>query len=274
MHSQLIDVSIIIATYNRPDALRLVLLALDAQCDKNFEVVVGDDGSGAETTALIQQLQQQVTYDIKHVWQPDTGFRLAAIRNKAVAQASGNYLIFLDDDCPMPRWFVANHRKLAETGHYVVGNRILLAQPYTAAVTTQQTPIWTFSHWQWFLHRWRGHCNRFLPVLTLPLGVLRKLHPNKWRGLRGCNLALWKQDLLNVNGFNECFVGWGYEDSDFIIRLMRTGVKRKEGRFSVPVFHLWHKENDRSNERRNFQALQSILQADTIQAEQGIEQYL
>lgn len=269
-----LPLSIILATYNRPEALRLVLLALNEQDTDRFEVVIGDDGSRAETGELIQQLKAQVNYPIKHIWQPDDGFRLATIRNKAAAAASGEYLVFLDDDCPMPPWFVRQHRALAETGWYVAGNRILLSQQFTQQVTQQQLPIWNYSRWQWFWHYCRRHCNRFSPVLTLPLGWLRKRHPKKWRGLRGCNLAVWKRDLITVNGFNESFVGWGYEDSDFIIRLMRTGVRRKEGRFSVPVFHLWHKENDRSNERNNFKALQAILQADTIAAEQGIKQYL
>lgn len=269
-----IKLSIIVATYNRPEALRLLLLALDEQTDKQFDVIIGDDGSTAETKKLIDQLKTQVDYPISHVWQEDSGFRLATIRNKAVAQAKGEYLIFLDDDCPMPSWFVAQHKNLAEKNYYVVGNRILLSQRYTEIVTKNQLPIWKLSRWQWLLNRLKGNCNRFLPILTLPLGILRKMKPNQWQGLRGCNLALWKQDLIKVNGFNEAFVGWGYEDSDFIIRLMRTGVKRKEGRFAVPVFHLWHKENDRSNERNNYQALQQVLQTDIIKAEQGIDQYL
>jgi glycosyltransferase involved in cell wall biosynthesis len=269
-----IKLSIIIATYNRPEALRLVLLALNAQSDKDFEVIVGDDGSTKETQQLITTLQKQVDYHITHVWQEDTGFRLATIRNKAVAHSAGNYLVFLDDDCPMPPWFVAQHKKLAEKNYYIVGNRILLSQAYTQQVTNKQLAIWHLPRVDWLLNRFKHNCNRFLPLIILPLGFVRKLHPKKWRGLRGCNLALWKQDLIRVNGFNEAFTGWGYEDSDFIIRLMRTGVKRKEGRFAVPVFHLWHKENDRSNERKNYQALQTVLHNNIVKAQQGIDQYL
>lgn len=267
-------ISIIVATYNRPEALRLVLLSLNEQTDQNFEVIVGDDGSRQETTQLIANLQQQVNYSLKHVWQEDDGFRLAAIRNKAVAQASGDYLIFLDDDCPVPLWFVANHRRLAEIKNYVVGNRILLDKSYTEQVIKQQVPLWRYNIWNWIMNKFRGNCNRFLPVLCLPLGFLRKLHPKKWQGLRGCNLALWRQDLIDVNGFNESFIGWGYEDSDFIVRLMRIGTRRIDGRFAVPVFHLWHKENDRSNERKNYAALQNILHNNQIKAEKGIDQYL
>jgi len=267
-------ISVLIATYNRPEALKLVLAALNEQSDTDFEVVIGDDGSSPETAELIQQFQKTSFFPIKHVWQEDCGFRLAMIRNKAAAAASGDYLIFLDDDCPMPKWFIANHRRLAETNYYVVGNRILLSQMYTEALLKEPQNFWRQSRKLWSLQRLRGNCNRLLPLYNFPLGYLRKLHPRKWQGLRGCNLALWKEDLIKVNGFNESFVGWGYEDSDFVIRLMRTGVKRKSGRFAVPVFHLWHQENDRSNERKNFAALDTILTSNVTQATQGINQYL
>lgn len=90
-----------------------------------------------------------------------------------------------------------------------------------------------------------------------------------------CNLAIWKNDFISVNGFDETFEGWGYEDSDLVIRLMHYGVKRKEGRFAVPVLHLWHQQNDRSQQDRNYQRLLDRLNdASLIRAKQGLEQYL
>jgi predicted glycosyltransferase involved in capsule biosynthesis len=85
-------------------------------------------------------------------------------------------------------------------------------------------------------------------------------------------MALENRILLAVNGFDENFAGWGYEDSDLVIRLIHAGIKRKEGRFAVPVLHLWHKQNDRSGETQNYQRLMARLQDKTfIRAEQGLD---
>ena len=89
-----------------------------------------------------------------------------------------------------------------------------------------------------------------------------------------CNLAIWKKDFIAVNGFDEQFQGWGYEDSDLVIRLIHNRIKRKEGRFAVPVLHLWHKENDRSQHDENYQRLLDRLsQPNFIQAQSGFSQY-
>jgi predicted glycosyltransferase involved in capsule biosynthesis len=86
-----------------------------------------------------------------------------------------------------------------------------------------------------------------------------------------CNLAIWKDDFYAVNGFDECFNGWGYEDSDLIVRLIHNGVKRKEGRFALPVLHLWHKQNDRHQQAHNYQLLmQRVFDDGFIRAEKGL----
>ena len=90
-----------------------------------------------------------------------------------------------------------------------------------------------------------------------------------------CNLGVWKQDFIAVNGFDELFEGWGYEDSDLVIRLIHQDIKRKEGRFAAPVLHLWHRQNDRSRHDANFQRLlQRVDNQHFIRAERGVDQYL
>ena len=90
-----------------------------------------------------------------------------------------------------------------------------------------------------------------------------------------CNLAMWKADFLGVNGFDEFFEGWWYEDSDLVIRLIHSGIKRKEGRFAVPVLHLWHAQNDKSRQDINYQKLMDRLaDQDFISAESGVSQYI
>lgn len=232
-------ISVIVSTYNRPDALEMSLKSLLQQADRNYEILVADDGSTAETRQLIDAYRARSQVPIKHVYQPDNGFQLSRIRNKAVAESRGDYLIFVDGDCMARPDFVAAHRQLAESGWFVAGNRVLLGQAFTEAVLAMQNPVYLEKLPFFVGLRLTHKINRFFPVLRLPLGFLRHLQPHHWRKAVGCNTAFWKSDFIRVNGYDELFEGWGHEDSDLVIRLIHAGVKRKEGRFAVPVLHLW-----------------------------------
>jgi len=259
----MIALSVIVTTYNWPEALARVLYALEAQTHKSFELVIADDGSRDATKALINQWQAKASFPIHHVWQEDKGFRAAKIRNKSVAKAKGDYLIFIDGDCVLPKNFIKNHAQLAEQGFFVVGNRILLSQDYTNQVMAQQLPIHQYTCLQWRALAKQKHCNRWWPVCRFPLGFLRKLFKKSWKSAKTCNLGVWKQDFLNNQGFNEQFEGWGYEDSDLVIRLIRAKVFRKSGRFSASVFHLWHPENTRAQSQENKLRLKQLLEGTT-----------
>lgn len=235
-------ISVIITTYNRPDALALVLNALLDQQFSDFEVIVADDGSTDVTAKLIKQLS--TPYLLKHVWQADQGFRAAKARNLAVMAAAGDYLIFLDGDC-IPRIdFIAKHHELAESGYFVVGNRILLNEQFTQQVINSAEPVWNWPVNKWLLPYIQRNINRFSPLLRLPF--VRKHCQQTWKGVKTCNLAVWSKDFKQINGFDENFQGWGHEDADLAVRLLRSGIKRKNGRFAVPVLHLWHPEEKRN----------------------------
>ena len=96
-------ISVIVATYNWPSALRLSLQSLMRQTAHNFEIVVADDGSRNETRELIESLAKTSHVPIIHSWQEDIGFRLARSRNQAVLKSHGDYLIFVDGDCIVPK---------------------------------------------------------------------------------------------------------------------------------------------------------------------------
>ena len=127
-------ISVIVSTYNREDALEAVLRSLAAQSDADFEVVVADDGSGPATAALVETWKGKLGRRLDHVWQEDRGFRAAEIRNRAILASRGDYCIFLDGDCIARPDFVAMHRRLAEPGWFVTGNRILLSRALTRDV--------------------------------------------------------------------------------------------------------------------------------------------
>lgn len=264
-------ISVIISTYNWKEALEACLISLFAQSDLGFEIIIADDGSRPDTMLLVKQLSPQSPVPLKYVYHADKGFRVAAIRNKAVIKSDGDYLLFLDGDCVVFPNFIKRHRLLSAKGYFVPGNRILLSSQFTKAVLIKpivlhKASILTFLKW-----RLQNKINRILPLFYWPFNLFRLLRPTYWKHAIGCNLAIWKYDFIAVNGFEQLFIGWGYEDSDLIIRLINNGVKRKDGRFAVPVLHLWHKHNDRSKQQQNYKLLmERVGNNKFIRAQNGI----
>lgn len=263
-------ISLIITTYNWPEALELVLRSAFEQSHPCHEIIVADDGSRDETKALVDRMQSQSPVPLHHVWQPDEGFQAAKIRNKAAAKATGTYLVYIDGDCLLRPNFIAAHVQLARPARFVAGNRVLCTEAFTTEVLAEQKPIFRLSPLKFF----SLPINRPLSLLALPLGPLRYLQPSRWRGAKTCNLALWRDDLIKINGFDESFVGWGFEDSDLVIRLLNSGIVRTNGKFATTVIHLWHGENSRTQEAENLNKLQATIDQGTQQAQLGIAQYL
>jgi glycosyltransferase involved in cell wall biosynthesis len=263
-------ISVIVATYQRADALEAVLRSLASQTDREFEVVIADDGSGTETAQVIGKWSGQMPVPLRHVWHEDLGFRLAEIRNRAIRVSKGAYCIFLDGDCIVRRNFVAAHRRLAQRGWFVTGNRVLLSSAFTQQVLRNHLDLHRWGVERWIAARLFGRVNRLAPLMRLPLGPLRKLEVKRWRGARGSNMAFWREDLERVDGFDATFSGWGREDSDIFVRMIRTGVRRKDGRFATGVLHLWHPEADRSKLADNERALNEALQGGRVRAMRGL----
>ena len=269
------QVSVIVTTYNRPDALRLVLLGLAAQDAEGFEVLVADDGSATVTESLVRELGSMLPYPIRHVWQEDRGFRAAAARNRALARTARAYIVFIDGDCVPRRDFIRHHCDLAEAGWFVAGNRLLCNARFSAEVLRRDLPVWEWELGRWLPVRLRGGINRLLPLLlSLPDLALRKHWATRWEGAKSCNLGAWRADLVAVNGFDESYQGWGYEDADLVVRLIRNGILRKEGRWAVPVIHLWHPERDRGGVVENLRRLRAVLAEDRdVVAQLGMDRY-
>jgi len=239
-HSSSLSVSLILTTYNWPEALAAVLDSIKLQRTLPTEVLIADDGSTESTKHCIQAYQNDFPCPLIHVWHEDHGHQASKIRNKTVAQATGEYLIFLDSDCLLPQ--------------KVLQERI--------DVTSK--PPFSFSLEQ---------VNRRWSLLNIPIGPFRYTRPGCWKGVKSCNMSMYKQDFVDANGFEEKFEGWGYEDTDLIVRLIRSGHKRISGRFSTTVLHLWHSTNKSVLEEDNRKRLQETIDGDRKKALQGIEQH-
>jgi glycosyltransferase involved in cell wall biosynthesis len=262
--------SVIVATYNRVDALNAVLRGLGHQIDRDFEIIVADDGSGPATGELVERWIDRLDIPLKYLWQEDRGFRAGEARNRGILASVGSYCIFLDGDCiPRPD-FIASHRRLAEPGWFVTGNRLFMSRELTERILAESSEPERWPLSAWFALRRQGKINRFVPVLPLPLGPFRKIRQRDWGGARSCNLAVWRSDLDRVDGFDAAYSGWGLEDSDLLIRLLHSGARRKDGNFATGVLHLWHPENDRSSLPDNHRRLDEVMRADRVRAVAGM----
>ncbi|KQQ33655.1 glycosyl transferase family 2 [Duganella sp. Leaf126] len=267
---QTVNISVVIATYNRPDALRAVIEAFFLQDEQQFEVIVADDGSTDNTRACVAELQARAPFPLRHIWQEDCGFRLARARNLGIAAAQGDYLIFLDGDCiPQPS-FIRQHRKLAEPGYMVTGSRVLLSEALTAQVLAGAIDPLRTSAWGQLKLRLSGGLNKLLQLWCHLPDLRRKSDRFSWRRIKGCNMAAWRSDIERINGFDESFTGWGHEDADFVLRLFNAGVLRKDGAFATEVLHLWHREAVRDQASSNQARVAARMQDKTVRATLGL----
>jgi glycosyltransferase involved in cell wall biosynthesis len=264
------NISLVITTYNRPDALIAVVEACFAQDDQGFEIIIADDGSGHNTQQAVAALRARSPLPLRHVWQEDLGFRAARARNLGTLDADGDYIIFLDGDCVPQRNFISQHRKLAQRGYLVQGSRILLNEQATTRVLGQHLDLHRLGAGEKLAWRGRGELNKVLPLLMTFPDVGRTSRRFTWRRIKSCNLAVWRADLELVNGFDESFLGWGHEDSDLVVRLFNAGVMRKDGAYATEVFHLWHKENARDKATSNHATVLRRAADRTIRAVKGL----
>lgn len=257
-------ISIIVTTYNRPDALRRVLDGLVVQRHPPDEVIVADDGSGPETAEAVSDFRGVSSVRVRHVRQEDRGFRVARIRNRAVRAAEGEYLIFLDGDCIPDPWFVADHVRLSRPGAFFQGTRVLVARERADRFSARDIAR-TFDRGRLFLSRSIGNRHHLIRIPGFPVRRTRKLS-----GIRGCNFAVFRSDLAAVNGFNEAFEGWGREDSELAVRLYRFGLWRRTHPFRAVCYHLWHPENERSRLSANDRILEETMASSRYDCDRGL----
>lgn len=265
-------VSVVITTYNRSDALVRVLEGLLLQTDKNFEVIVADDGSTIAHQHTLAQCRAAQALRVVHVWHPDVGFTASRIRNRGVAAASGKYIVLMDGDCIPEIDFIARHKALAQPGHLVNGSRVLLSPDLTRDVLSGATNVVRRSALYWLIERIKRNANKLSGLCRLPDGAYRVRHAFSWKSIRSCNMGVWRSDFEAVNGFDESFVGWGHEDADFVLRLHNHQVLRKDGYCATEVFHLYHNDAARDQESKNASTVHLRAQTKATQPVLGFSQ--
>ncbi len=257
-------ISIIVTTYNAPEKLDRVISSLLHQSFKDFDVIIADDGSGQETREKIAQFQQETDLDLKHFWQKDDGFRPGQARNGAAMLADGEYLVFTDGDCCLFPDFVQKHLELSEQGYFLTGHRCFVRKWMTERILRNGYEFYLWPKIVWFTIGLLGQVNRPFLLLDLPISdASRKKKTTDWEKAQSCNLGVWKSDMVAIGGFDEIYRGHGFEDSDFILRLIRYGIKRKIGIYTSPVLHLHHEKRKAPGKKyENLAQFDRLLESD------------
>lgn len=258
------SVSLLIATYNWKEALRLSLLSAFTQTSLPKEIIIADDGSREDTRQLIEEMRENSSVPIIHVWHEDQGFRLSEIRNKAIACATGDYIIQIDGDIIMNRFFIADHLELAEENRFVCGSRILLPPEESELLIEGKKDYRKIIHFALNGMRCR-FLRHYLADRYMKNNIMR---------LRGCNMAFWRKDLIAVNGYNESFASWGHEDSELAYRLIFSGVRKRFLKMGGVAFHLYHKMASRSGEPEQMTILRQNLINKESWVANGLDKHL
>lgn len=264
--------SVVVSTYEWPDALDAVLRGFADQTDDDFGVVVADDGSAAATGEVVDRWKISFEGRLSHVWQEDAGFRLARVRNLGALATRGDYLVFADGDCIPRRGFIASIRRAAAAGWFLAGKRVHLAPALSRAVLENRIRVSRWSAASFLRHRrevyawvdltprdrrrpWRPSLPEFVP------------HGNAY----GFLMAMHRTDFEAVNGFDMRYVGWGEQDVDLAVRLRRLGLRSSWAGPQSTMLHLSHASN-MPRERETWWLLQEMLQDTRISAVAGVRE--
>jgi len=237
--------SVILATYNQPTKLVAALYSLTKQSERDFEIVIADDGSAAKTRELVESFQKSSHIKLRHEWQEDEGFRKARILNQSIRSASTDRLIFMDGDTFAHKHFVRDHLEALEISDVFLGRRVMLGPEPTTLVENDPSLMGTPEFWilafasSLFRKNPTRHLNR---GLRLPAWLRKLVKYDHVPDLIGSNFSARREALVEVNGFDENHVGYGNEDGDLYIRLRNSGARIRGSKCFAVQWHLWHQE--------------------------------
>jgi glycosyltransferase involved in cell wall biosynthesis len=227
-----VPVSVVISTFDQPNALAFALLGYQRQTYREFELVVADDGSDEVTRAVIEEFRTSGSFPIKHVWQENTGFRKAKIINQGVLASEGGLLVFSDGDCIPHRDFVRVHAERVGPGMFATGGSVVMPADYCRTLTREQVRQGDYERCLDDVHRrefrktqWRNAFGRLFGKIDRPK-------------ILGRNVAVSRDAFTAINGYDENYDGFGKEDSDLRNRLRRSGARPLSLWTSAWVFHV------------------------------------
>ncbi|MBI5359983.1 MAG: glycosyltransferase [Planctomycetes bacterium] len=224
--------SVILSTFNQPNALRLCLTGYKNQSYKDFELIIADDGSDEETKAVIEEFKPRFASPIKHVWQENHGYRRAKIVNEGFKISEGKVVILTDGDTIPNKNFVKIHAENCRENAFCVGGFIMLSADYCRALTMELVEKEDYEKFLTAGKRFRFAVKHWKNLFYIARGKMDR--PKVF----GCNISVWRSSFEAVNGYDENFDGFGKEDSDLRNRLRKAGVRPVSLWGKTYVFHV------------------------------------
>ncbi len=264
MKNDNLTIGILVSTYNWPQALESILLSILRQSLLPDEILIADDGSGKETSSVINKYARILNIPIKYVWHEDIGFRKSTILNKAMKLAEADYIIQIDGDIILHKNFIEDHAKHAREKSFVQGCRTILDQQKTLEVIGKSRFDFSFLS--------KGIKNRLNAIRFPMFSSLIKSDPEVSRNIKACNIAFWRADYIAVNGYDNHFNGWGWEDDEFAARLIHSGVLKRRLKLAAVCYHLNHGHHSRSDIERNRQRYENTISEKSKSCVNGLAQ--
>jgi glycosyltransferase involved in cell wall biosynthesis len=235
--------SLVIAVYNKPENLRLVLAACARQSLDEFEVIIADDGSGPAIRDVVAESKQCYSFPVLHLWHEDKGWRKNTMLNNGIRAARASHIVFIDGDCIPSRHFLYDHWKEREKGKVLLGRRVETSERWSRALSLERIQSGAFERlgWKEITDGLKGKSLRVEDGLRIKSPFVRRLLLRTVRGMLGSNFSAAKTDLEAINGFDELYDGPGCgEDSDVQYRLSLIGVTGKSLRNLAIQYHIYH----------------------------------
>ncbi len=258
------ECSLVISTYNWPQALDLVLKSVLRQSVLPGEVIIADDGSKEDTRSLIQSYQSTFPVPLIHLWHADEGFRKTIILNKSFKQAKAEYIIQIDGDIILHPHFIKDHLANKERGYFIKGSRGRLTKELTEKILLSKRIDFTLLE---------PGVKSSINATRFPMASRFLYGKDKnSRNVKGCNFAVWKDDFIAVNGYNNDVSGWGHEDIELAARLINHNIKHRQLKMVAVCFHIHHELVSRKKEANNLQSYYDVVKSGTMRCANGYDQ--
>ena len=258
-------VSLIISTYNWPEALELCLKSVMGQSVKPSEVIVADDGSTPLTKEIIDEFRKCYSSKFKHIWHLDHGFKLAEIRNKAVAESSGDYIIQIDGDTILHKDFIKDHQEFARRNSFIKGRRLMIGKTKSHHLLQNKSISVSFLSSD---IKMREHGIR-IPFYNK---IFKTKNENSADGVLGSNMAFWREDFVKVNGYNNSLVGWGAEDKELAQRFINLGLVKRKIKYGAIQYHIYHHQCDRRKHDEQVAEIETLKISKKTTCENGFSE--
>jgi len=210
----------------------------------------------------LRQWQDALPVPLFHHWHEDRGFRPNPVRNEAVANTDSDIIIMLDGDMIMHPQFVADHIHFSREGQFIQSRRVRLSEPLTT--TALRARQYRFSFFT------PGVTRRTQAIRNRGLSGMVSTRSRSMQHIRGANMSMWRKDFVAVNGMNEDFIGWGFEDHDLTARLYQLGLDRLYLRHAALAYHLEHDDNNRDRKSINQEIFEQNCRDRVVRVSNGL----